>query len=76
MEKVDILIPPTFEPSGQTKVLKQAWADEDWISTFNLWVVQSKPVPAILYQQRSSNSSWEPNKLDVSPAVIIQPVKK
>lgn len=66
MEKVDILLPPTFKKSGVVKTLQQAWDDEDWIGTFNLWILQSKPVPAIVYQQRSPKSNWAPNKLDVT----------
>jgi isopentenyldiphosphate isomerase len=66
MEKVDILKPPKFEKSGRVKTLKQAWKDEDWIGTFNLWIIQGKPEPAIVYQQRSFNSAWAPGKLDVT----------
>jgi hypothetical protein len=66
MEKVDILLPPTFKKSGVIKTLQQAWDDEDWIGTFNLWIIQDKPVPAIVYQQRSPKSNWAPNKLDVT----------
>lgn len=66
MEKVDILLPPTFKKSGKSKTLEQAWNDEEWIGTFNLWIVQTKPVPAIVYQQRSPKSSWAPSKLDVT----------
>lgn len=66
MEKVDILLPPTFKKTGKTKTLRQAWDDEDWIGTFNLWIVQTKPVPAIVYQQRSPKSDWAPSKLDVT----------
>ena len=66
MEEVDILLPPTFKKSGMVKTLQQAWDDEDWIGTFNLWVIQDKPVPAIVYQQRSPKSNWAPNKLDVT----------
>ena len=66
MELVDILVPPIFEKSGKIKTLEQAWDDEDWIGTFNLWIVQDDPVPALIYQQRSPNSSWAPNKLDVT----------
>jgi hypothetical protein len=36
------------------------------MGAFNLWIVQTEPEPAIVYQQRSPNSTWEPNKLDVS----------
>lgn len=66
MEYVDILTPPTFEKSGIIKPMEQAWADEDWIGTFNLWVVQNDPVPSIVYQMRSPQSRWAPNKLDVT----------
>ena len=66
MEKVDILVPPTFKKSGKIKTLVQAWDNEEWIGTFNLWIVQTKPVPAIVYQQRSPKSNWAPLKLDVT----------
>ena len=66
MEKVDILVPPSFKKSGEIKTLEQAWNDEDWIGTFNLWIIQNKPVPAIVYQQRSPKSNWAPKKLDVT----------
>lgn len=66
MELVDILLPPTFKKSGQVKTLDQAWTDEDWIGTFNLWIVQNSPVPSVVYQQRSPNSNWAPSKLDVT----------
>jgi len=66
MEHVDILTPPTFEKSGVIKPRDQAIADGDWIGTFNLWIIQSEPEPAIVYQQRSPNSTWAPNKLDVT----------
>lgn len=66
MEYVDILTPPLFQKSGQTKLRKQALQDGDWIGAFNLWIIQTNPIPAIVYQQRSPNSTWEPNKLDVS----------
>lgn len=66
MEQVDILLPPTFEKSGVVKSRKQAIADGDWIGTFNLWIIQSEPVPSIVYQQRSTLSTWAPSKLDVT----------
>lgn len=66
MEKVDILKPPTFEKSGTVKTLEQAWNDEDWIGTFNLWIVQDEPTPSIVYQQRSLDNAWAPGKLDVT----------
>jgi hypothetical protein len=66
MERVDILLPPTFKKSGEVKTLEQAWNDENWIGTFNLWIVQDSPVPAIVYQQRSPKSNWAPKKLDVT----------
>lgn len=66
MEQVDILLPPTFEKSGVIKPRDKAISDGDWIGTFNLWIIQSEPVPSIIYQQRSSRSTWAPNKLDVT----------
>lgn len=66
MEMVDILKPPSFDKSGISKTRSQAIADGDWIGTFNLWIIKSSPVPSIVYQQRSSNSTWAPNLLDVS----------
>lgn len=67
-EYVDILDPPMFLPSGVTKPLQQAWHDEDWIGTFNLWIVNTEAAerPSLVYQQRSAKSSWEPGKLDVT----------
>lgn len=68
MERVDILIPPRFEKSGEVKTRSQAYQDGNWIGGFNLWIFQTKPVPAIVYQQRSFNSTWEPGKLDLAAA--------
>jgi hypothetical protein len=65
-ELVDILKPPAFEKTGQIKTKDQAYNNGDWIATFNLWIFQKKPVPAILYQLRSTNSTLEPNVLDVT----------
>jgi ADP-ribose pyrophosphatase YjhB (NUDIX family) len=72
MELVDILIPPDFHKSGITKPREQALADGEWVGTFNLWIVQDAPIPQIVYQQRSPNSTWEPNKLDVSSGGFYQ----
>lgn len=66
MEYVDILLPPTFEKSGETKPIEAAFAAGDWVGTSNVWIIQRKPVPAIVYQVRSPNSGWAPGKLDVS----------
>lgn len=66
MEYVDILTPPLFQKSGQIKSRKQAIQDGDWIGAFNLWIIQTDPEPAIIYQLRTPQSSWEPSKLDVS----------
>lgn len=65
-EHVDILDSKTFQKTGVVKTWKQAKADGDWLATFNVWVIQTVPEPAIVYQLRSPNSTWEPNKLDVS----------
>lgn len=65
-ELFDVLAPPLFEKTGVVKTLGQVLADHDWIGTFNLWIVQSVPQPAIVYQQRSPEASWAPLKLDVA----------
>lgn len=66
MEHVNILLPPTFEKSGVIKSRKEAIEHGDWIGTFNLWIIQSDPIPSIVYQMRSPNSTWAPNALDVT----------
>lgn len=65
-EIVDVLSPPLFEKTGITKSREQAFADGDWIPTFILTVIRTSPVPAILFQFRHRNKSWEPGKLDIS----------
>lgn len=66
MERIDILEPPAFKRGGRTKTVKKAIEDGDWLGVFNLWVVQTKPVPAIVYQQRTRKAHWAPGKLDAS----------
>ena len=68
MEKFDILQPPTFKKSGKVKRAIDAVNDEDWLGGFNLWIIQNKPVPAIVYQQRGLDTAWMPGRLDVSAA--------
>jgi hypothetical protein len=66
VELVDILEPPTFKKSGKVKTITDAWDDQDWIGTFNLWIIQRSPVPSVVYQLRSPKAGWAPNKLDVT----------
>jgi len=66
MELVDILEPPTFKKSGIAKPRNEAISAGDWIGTFNLWIVQTKPISSVIYQIRSPNSSWAPDLLDVT----------
>lgn len=65
---VEILNPPDFSRSGIVIDRKEAWKAGNWIGTFNLWIVQTDPVPAIVYQQRSPKIDWAPGKLDVAVA--------
>jgi len=65
-EKVDILTPPKFVKSGVVKPRSKAFRDGNWLGTFNLWIVQDKPTPTILYQLRNPKLLFFPNKLDVS----------
>ena len=66
MEKVAILAPPAFAPTGQVLPRTQAIKAQVWLGVFHLWIVQRQPVPALIYQQRSPNSSWGPLLLDVT----------
>lgn len=65
-EKVDILTPPTFVKSGLVKKRTEAWKNGDWLGSFNLFIIQEKPVPSIIFQLRNPNLNFWPNKLDVS----------
>lgn len=65
MADIRTLQPPLFTEFGPTVPLEEAIKKGLWISTVNLWVLQTEPTPAILYQQRSMNKSWAPGKLDV-----------
>jgi len=66
IELVDVLNPPTFERSGVTKTRERAYNDNDWLATFNLWIVQTDPNPAIIFQKRSRNQTIVPSLLDVA----------
>lgn len=59
-------MPPMFVPSGIVKDRTDVWLKKEWMGTFNLWIVQKKPIPAIVYQLRSPTIGWALNKLDVS----------
>lgn len=65
-EDIDTLAPPTFEPTGTVKQLSRAIQDGDWVGSINVWLYTRSPEPSIIYQLRSPNKSWEPNKLDVA----------
>lgn len=59
------LVPPLFDTFGTPATIETAITEGLWIATANLWVVQTKPTPAIVYQQRSLSRKWAPGKLDV-----------
>lgn len=63
IEYVDILSPPTFEPSGEVKPVFEAINDGNWLGVMNLWIV--RPGPALIYQERPKNG-WAPGKFDGS----------
>jgi hypothetical protein len=65
-EQVDILLPPDFKPSGEVKSREQSLNDGDWTGAFNLWIVAKLPLPSIVYQLRSPEVTWAPDKLDVA----------
>ena len=64
-ELVDILTPPNFEKSGVIKSRQDTYRDREWTGVGNLWIIQNKPFPAILYHQKSATKSWEPGKIGV-----------
>lgn len=66
MELVDTLVPPMFKKSGQTKPVGQAQDDGNWLGAYNLWILQTDPVPAFVLQQRHPNAWWAPMKLDLA----------
>ena len=63
IEHVDVLAPPTFEPTGVVKPVVEAIEAGDWLGVMNLWLV--RPNGSLLYQQRP-NGGWEPGKFDGS----------
>lgn len=65
-ERVDILEPPLFRPSGVIKTREQANNDGDWLGGFNLWIFARDPEPSIVYQRRSLRKKWAPGMLDVA----------
>lgn len=64
-ELVDILLPPNFEKSGKIITREESLINREWIGVFNLWIVQSEPIPAILYHLKSSRKNWESGKVGV-----------
>jgi transposase len=66
--QVETLKPPLFERTGIVVDRRDAWKNGWWIGSFNLWIYQTKPFPAIVYQQRSPSIGWAPSKLDVCVA--------
>lgn len=65
-EKVDILLPPLFKPSGVVKTRDEAQNSGAWVGGFNLWILTKKPEPSIVYQSRSMKKKWAPGLLDVA----------
>lgn len=63
IEHVDVLAPPTFEPTGVVKPVVEAIEAGDWLGVMNLWLV--RPNGSLLYQQRP-DGGWEPGKFDGS----------
>ena len=67
-ERCNVLAPPTFEPTGETKTFKQAIEDGNWTGSINIWLYTRTPEPSIIYQIRSPLALWAPGKLDVAAA--------
>lgn len=64
---VDILDPNTFERSGRTCTIENAWEKGLWIPSFNLWIARQKDnFYYLLYQHRIGNGNWASGLLDVA----------
>lgn len=68
MEKVDILLPPDFHKSGVVKTREQAITDGDWLGGFHLWIVQTQPELALIFQRRNPKKATFPGLLDLTAA--------
>ena len=66
LELIDVLAPPHFLPTGEVKTVHQAHLDGDWVGIFQLCIVQTLPVPAVVYQIRSHHSRFAPGAFDIS----------
>jgi hypothetical protein len=71
-EMVDVLSPSTLEKIGLCTTIPEAHRKGDWLGSFNLFVLQRYPWPAILYQQRSFSAQLWPGLLDVSAGGYYQ----
>lgn len=63
--KVEVLDPPMFTRSGKVVDRVEAWKKGYWYGQFNIWIIKRKPSPTIIYQKRTPDIGWAPNKLDV-----------
>lgn len=67
IHQVDVLAPPTYEPTGETQDIVEAIRSGAWLHVVNLWmwrVVDGRV--EILFQQRDADSPFSPNLLDCS----------
>ncbi len=67
-DKIDILAPPIFEPTGRVKTIERAIQDGDWMGGIHVWLYIRSPEPAVILQLRSKQKRIAPNMLDVAVA--------
>lgn len=65
-DRIDVLAPPYFKPTGAQTTVEQAVINGGWIGGFHIWLYTKKPEPAVLLQVRSKKSRIAPGKLDVT----------
>jgi len=63
---VEKLEPPLFTRTGIYIEREEAWKKGYWYPQFNIWIITKSPEPSIIYQKRSPDIGWAPNKLDVA----------
>lgn len=68
LHDVDILLPPKYEPSGETQDIVTAIRSGSWLHIANIWVYRVEPSLQILFQQRDLDSPFSPGMLDCSAA--------
>lgn len=67
IHQIDVLAPPSYEPTGETQDIVDAIRSGAWLHVVNVWIWRVVDGHAqILFQQRDENSPFAPSLLDCS----------